>query len=191
MFRKNRALLSISLVSAASLAAVFSWLPAAAGGPGPDPTTSHAQAATARPDTASATGTLTATIDMASLTAKPTQGGKACRLTDHTTLTLTGSVAGTVEGSTTAYVQAPCESATKTPPGTYPTTFTFRGTFSGQVANQPARGQVTYSGTVRTGGNIRAVLTLDGRALAVLKVNAQFGAEGTYKGVTVTRISRS
>lgn len=183
MFRTNQAFLAIPVVSLISIASVFGGSPAAAA-PSPVPDPDHVQTTIGYAGATPASGTLNASIDATSVKFTPL-GGTKCRITDRTTLTLTGSMAGTVEGSTTADVQAPCDVAKKAPSGTYSTAFTLTGTFRGKVANEKAQGRVVYSGTVDTDGTVSAALTLNGRATAELKVRAQIRAVGTYQGIAV------
>lgn len=186
MNRTRRSLTVIQRAALAAVAALISASPAAAAStPVTVPASSPQHVAGAVRMVSPAAGTLTASIDPSTIVATPTRGGASCRLTDRTTLQLAGSVEGTVEGTTTADVRAPCDLATTHPPGTYPVTFTLRGEFRGTVATDPVQGDVLYTGAVRTGGDVSAVLVLSGEASAVLVVRAQVGGTGTYQGLTV------
>ncbi len=186
MNRTGRSLTAIQRAALASVALLISASPAAAAGtPLATSASSPEHVAGAARMIAPAAGTLTASIDPSTIVATPTRGGASCRLTDRTTLQLAGAVEGAVEGTTTADVRAPCDLATTHPPGTYPVTFALRGEFRGTVATDPVQGDVLYTGTVRDGGDVSAVLVLSGEASAVLVVRAQVGGAGTYQGITV------
>jgi hypothetical protein len=187
MNRTRRSLTAIQLAALAAVASCIGAPPAtAAGAPVVAPASSHIHVTAAAPTIATATGTLTATIDPSTVVATPTRDGASCRLADRTTLQLAGSVDGTVEGTTTADVRASCDLATANPPGTYPVTFALRGDFRGTVATEPVQGDVLYTGAARAGGDVSAVLIVSGEASAILGVRAQVGAAGTYQGFTVT-----
>jgi hypothetical protein len=127
-------------------------------------------------------GTITAVPDLGTLTVTPSPGGERCRFRLESTLELDGSVAGTATGVTEATIHAPCAEATSNPPGTFADTFAFRGDFAGTVAGDAATAEVTYAGLTRAGGEVSALLVLQGEATAVAAVRAGLDPAGVFAG---------
>jgi hypothetical protein len=139
-------------------------------------------------------GTIVAVPELGTLTVTPSHGGARCLFRLESTLELEGVVAGTATGVTQATIHAPCAEATSNPPGTFADTFAFTGGFTGTVAGDAAAAEVTYAGVTRAGGEVSALLLLDGDATVVATVNAGVDVagdfSGTYRGISA-RAARS
>lgn len=134
-----------------------------------------------------AAGDFTAVVDFPTLTARDVRGNK-CEFTVDGTLTFAGTLDGAAEGTTTAVIFAPCSEATTTLPGTFFDVFRFEGRFTGTVNGLPATGKLSYAGITRVGGEIDAVILLNGgRAKAVLRADATVAVGGSYSGVAGAR----
>lgn len=130
-----------------------------------------------------AEGDFVAAVDFSSLQAIDVRGNK-CEFTVNGTLTFSGTLDGAAVGTTTALIFAPCAQALAAPPGTYRDVFRFEGDFTGLVLGEATNGPLSYAGITRVGGDIDAIVHLDGdTARAVLRADAQVGIGGTYAGV--------
>jgi len=135
------------------------------------------------------TGFFDAEVDFSTLrlTAGP---GETCVLTVNGSLVFDDDVRqrspkrllGEADGTTTAVVAAPCADVAANPPGTYPDAFQFQGRFQGTIAQTPVTAELTYAGRTHEGGEIDAVITLQGGASGLLRVSGQVAVGGTYSG---------
>lgn len=167
----TRTIVSIALAGAACITAVS---PATAD-------TGRAHHASRSAQSARAQGTIAVILDGSTLIASAV-GRNACQLRVDVTLQLTGTIDGTASGTTTAVIKAPCDQALATPPGTFADVFQFSGTFRGTVLGKNTTARTHYAGVTQAGGEVKAVLTLEGAVPAAVLVEAQAGGTGTYCG---------
>jgi hypothetical protein len=129
-----------------------------------------------------ASGTFDTTLDFSTLTVTP--GGKACRLSVEGQLSFDGTLDGTADAATTALVFAPCSEVQPTPPGTFADVFRSRLEFRGTVAGTPATAKILSVGVTRAGGEIDAVMLVDGDdVMGRLHLDATVGVGGSYQGM--------
>jgi len=132
-------------------------------------------------DELTASGTFDTTLDFSTLTVTPV--GKACRLNVEGQLDFDGTLDGTADAATTALIFAPCSDVQSTPPGTFADVFRSRLEFQGTVAGTPATAEILWVGVTRAGGEIDAVMLVDGDDVrGRLHVDAIVGVGGSYQG---------
>jgi hypothetical protein len=104
----------------------------------------------------------------------------SCLLTVDGVLTFTGTLVGAAAGTTNALEAAPCSAVSVNPPGTFVDVFQFRGHFVGTVNGRDLDTSLTYSGVTHVGGQIDAIISLQGSGVGPLRASATVAVGGNY-----------